>query len=457
MAVGLTGIWLLSCQQTIYLQVTALQTGAYHTCATLIDSTFKCWGFNDSGQLGQGDTVNRGNAPGQMGNALLNIDVGTHRTVIAFTTGGFHTCVILDNFTVKCWGNNLSGQLGLGDTANRGDGPDEMGDTLPAVDLGVDVDGNPLQAVAISAGAFHTCAVLNDKAAEQSLVKCWGDNSSGQLGLGDTANRGDAPNEMGNSLPPVDLGTGRTAVGIVAGAYHSCALLDDFTIKCWGDNRDGQLGQGDTNNRGDAPGEMGDSLPPIDLGTGRTATFVAAGLYDTCSVLDDGTAKCWGDNQSGQLGQGSMNALGDDPNEMGDNLPPIDLGTGRTALILSVNGDPVSDRASACALLDDSTVKCWGDNSAGQLGQGNTAAMPTIGTQSNEMGDNLPPIDLGDSGKAIDLGSAFYHTCALLSSQRMKCWGLNDVGELGLGDTVNRGGEPGQMGDNLPAINVGTT
>jgi len=476
MTAALIGLSLVSCGQftsdTVYLQATSLQTGGFHTCATLIDSTFKCWGFNDSGQLGQGDTVNRGEAPKQMGNTLRNIDVGSKLKVALFAVGGWHTCALLNDFTVKCWGDNSSGQLGLGDTDNRGDAPNEMGDNLPPVDLGTDADGKALQAVAISAGLSHTCVLLHDQAADLILVKCWGDNSSGQLGLGDTDNRGDAPNEMGDNLPAVDLGADAKgdplqAEAIVAGAYHTCALLHDQAadqdlVKCWGDNSDGQLGQGNTIDYGDgsAMAGMGNNLQPIDLGMGRTARQIAAGQFDTCAVLDDGTAKCWGDNLSGQLGQDQlapMASLGDSPGQMGDNLPVISLGTGRTALVVSVNGDPVNDRAAACAELDDQTMKCWGDNSTGQLGQGNTATMPNIGNLPGEMGDNLPPIDLGGSSTAIDIGSAFYHTCVLLSNQRMKCWGLNDVGELGLGDTVDRGGAPGQMGDDLPKINIGTT
>ncbi len=185
----------------------------------------------------------------------------------AIAAGTGHTCVLLDNGSVRCWGLNSFGQLGVGDTANRGDATNEMGDKLPAVAL-----GTGRSAVALAAGADHTCALLDD-----GSVKCWGRNDDGELGLGDTADRGDGTNQMGDNLPAVSLGTGRTAVAITAGADHTCALLDNGSVKCWGNNDFGQLGDGDNQVRGDNPGEMGDSLPAVSLGAGRTAVAITAG------------------------------------------------------------------------------------------------------------------------------------------------------------------------------------
>jgi alpha-tubulin suppressor-like RCC1 family protein len=214
---------------------------------------------------------------------------------VAIAAGHFDGCVVLDGGALKCWGDNFDGQLGLGDTEDRGDGPNEMGGNLPAVAL-----GTSRTAVAVDPGGNHTCALLDD-----ATVKCWGSNDDGQLGQGDTAYRGDAAGEMGDSLPAVALGTGRTAVAIAAGWDHSCAVLDDGTVKCWGANDDGQLGLGDTADRGDGPGEMGDGLPVVALGTGRTAVAITANYAYTCALLDDGTVKCWGANFNGQLGLGT--------------------------------------------------------------------------------------------------------------------------------------------------------
>src|SRR3546814_8390568 len=122
-----------------------------------------------------------------MGSNLPTVDLGIDRTAIAIAAGSDHTCVLLDGGEVKCWGSNNYGQLGLGDAIIRGDGPDEMGNNLPTVDL-----GRASTAIAIAAGSDNTCVLLAG-----GEVKCWGSNSSGQLGLGDTYRRGDGPDAMG--------------------------------------------------------------------------------------------------------------------------------------------------------------------------------------------------------------------------------------------------------------------
>jgi E3 ubiquitin-protein ligase HERC3 len=161
---------------------------------------------------------------------------------------------------VKCWGLNNFGQLGLGDAASRGDNAGEMGDALPAVDLGTN-----LVAVALATGAYHTCVVTNF-----SRIKCWGSNQYGQLGLGDIDARGDNAGEMGDALPNIDIGTIKfklitLATGVTAGDSHTCARTTSGTVKCWGGNDFGQLGQGNTDHRGDNPGEMGTALPTVPL------------------------------------------------------------------------------------------------------------------------------------------------------------------------------------------------
>ncbi|MFP2934515.1 hypothetical protein ACLESO_57285, partial [Pyxidicoccus sp. 3LG] len=133
------------------------------------------------------------------------------------------------------------------------------------------------------------------------------------------------PGGMGDGLPPINLGTGRTAMALAVGDYSSCALLDDGSVKCWGSGSYGALGLGDRQDRGDGPGEMGDALPQVNLGTGRTATSLTTGYYRTCATLDDGSVKCWGDNTSGVLGLGDRMNRGDGPGEMGDALPAVEL------------------------------------------------------------------------------------------------------------------------------------
>ena len=140
---------------------------------------------------------------------------------------------------------------------------------------------------------------------DNSSIKCWGLNDEGQLGQGVTSNLGDGSNEMGDSLTAVDLGTGKTARAITAGDSHTCAVLDNASLKCWGKNDSGQLGLGNTSTLGDGSGEMGDNLPVIDLGTGRTAKAVTMGHDHTCAILDNDSVKCWGRGRNSGVGYGN--------------------------------------------------------------------------------------------------------------------------------------------------------
>jgi alpha-tubulin suppressor-like RCC1 family protein len=434
--------------------VRAVAAGDFYTCALLGVNQVKCWGNNLHGELGLGDAADRGDGPGEMGDALPLVSVGTNRSVVAVavsresTAGAGHTCVALNDGRAKCWGYSADGELGLGDTAQRGDGAAEMGDLLPAIDLGS--RGN----LSVAVGYFHTCTLMKDQ-----RVKCWGDNSAGQLGLGDTNHRGAAPNQMGANLPAVDLGTGRTAKALALGFTHSCALLDTNLPKCWGENEHGQAGTGTgegifepTHRIGDAPGEMGNNLVPVNLGSGRTAKAIASGYMHTCAILDTNQVKCWGANGSGQLGIGDRGDRGYSPSTIGDLLPAVDLGTGRTAKAIDAGA------VHTCAILDNNQLKCWGENGLGELGIEEVPGEGDFGRgdQPGEMGDNLPAVKLGTgrTAKAIALGA--HHTCAILDNNQIKCWGSNFGAALGLGDTVDRGSFPGEMGDNLPFVSLGT-
>jgi len=228
-----------------------------HTCTLLRNGTVKCWGRNNYGQLGLGDKVDRGDGPGEVGDNLPPISLGTGRKAVDVTIGSNFACALLDNATVKCWGMSGYGNLGLGDNVFRGDNDGEMGNALPAVNVG---SGHTAQAVA--AGGRYACAVLDD-----ATVKCWGDNPYGQLGIGDINPRGNAPSEMGDLLPTVDLALGGGRVRqIAASAVHNCVLIAPDVVKCWGNNQYGHLGLGDTRQRGDDPGEMGAALPEVELG-----------------------------------------------------------------------------------------------------------------------------------------------------------------------------------------------
>jgi len=304
----------------------ALSTADGISCAILNDDTVKCWGKNDNGMLALGEKgwdTRRGDDANEMGDNLPAVDLGTGRTAKAISCGEWSICAILDDDSVKCWG--AGSRLGLGDTNTRGDDANEMGDNLPAVNL-----GTGRTAKAISIGSGNTCAILDDDS-----LKCWGSGYHGILGLGDTEDRGNSADEMGDNLPTVDLGTGRTVTSVSVGHYFTCALLDNGSVKCWGWNEYDNLGLGDTYSRGDDADEMGDYLPAVDLGTGRTAKAISVGTTHTCAILDDGTVKCFGYNALGHLGLGDTEGRGNSASDMGDNLPTVDLGTGRTAMTIS--------------------------------------------------------------------------------------------------------------------------
>ncbi|WP_437648574.1 RCC1 domain-containing protein [Sorangium sp. So ce362] len=376
----------VSLDESLIGVVESIIAGESFTCALqeLPSSSLtgiKCWGSSFGGKLGNGATSNQGDSVAEM-SSLDFINLGTNRTVKSASAGNSHVCAVLDDDTLKCWGSNSSGQLGLDDTTNRGVSSSDMGNLLSTVYLGAS-----RTARAVATGANHTCVLLDN-----NTVKCWGENGSGQLGRDDTIDQGDQANEMQN-LQAVYLGANRTAKAISAGAEHSCALLDDDTVKCWGHNGYGQLGLESSSNRGDAAGEMA-VLPAVSLGSGRTAKAVSAGRNHTCALLDDNTIKCWGRNHRGQLGLGNSATSGDSAGEMGDSLPTVDLGFGRRAkaVVTSTNGH------STCALLDTSHIKCWGESVGGNLGgPGCTGGTQHCGDAAGEMGDALPIINLGRS------------------------------------------------------------
>lgn len=421
-------------------QVAQLTAGGYDNCVLYTDGTVSCWGYNVSGQLGVGDAANVGDAPGEMGANLRRVDLGTGRTAVQIDAGANVNCAVLDNGALKCWGANDSGQLGQGDTAARGDQPGEMGDQLPPIDL-----GTGRTAKQVSAGNGHVCAILDD-----DTLKCWGKAAWGQLGLGTgyqgpLTSVGGVAGDMGDNLPVVNVGAGRHAVKVETGGLFTCAILDDGSTKCWGQGANGVLLTGDDNARGIL--EAVDTLPAINVGTGRTVSKISAGSWNACAILDSGELKCWGDGIYGGLGRGNTISLGDDPGELGDGLPAVDLGTGRHAVDVQVGDRQV------CAVLDNATVKCWGGNQWGELGIGSTNKWGD--TAGETVGDSFTPIALGTGVSVASVWPGTNHTCVRTTANAVKCWGYGPRGVLGLGDEVQRGDGPGEMGDALPFVDVG--
>eukprot|EP01083_Nonionella_stella_P306103 1070679_1 len=169
-------------------------------------------------------------------------------------------------------------------------------------------------ALLLETGFLHTCVYALD----HNETKCFGQNNYGQLGYGDNRTRGDNADEMGDSLLPIDLGASFVPKQMTAGWQHTCALSTTNQVKCWGQNKHGQLGYGDTHARGDELNEMGDNLFEIDLGSSFVSMQIVAGYDHTCSLSTTNKVKCWGYNLRGELGYGDTNNRGDGANEMGD-------------------------------------------------------------------------------------------------------------------------------------------
>ncbi len=288
----------------------------------------------------------------------------------SISAGDLYNCA-LSAGAVKCWGFNGLGSLGDGTNTNR---------LTP-----VGVSGLSSGVTAISAGDYHACALSS------GAVKCWGYNSAGQLGDGTNTNR----------LTPVGvsgLSSGVTAIS--AGDDHTCALSSG-AVKCWGENGFGQLGDGTTTQRTTPVGVSG-------LSSGVTA--ITAFGYHTCALLSTGAVKCWGNNGYGQLGNGNTSNSSTPVGVSG-------LSSGVTAITAGLD--------HTCALLSSGEVKCWGYNRYGQLGTDNTSNSST-------------PVAVSGLSGVTAITAAYTHTCALLTSGAVQCWGYNQHGQLGDGTTTQR-------------------
>ncbi len=439
----------------------AMTTGNFHSCA-LDASTVRCWGFAGDGQLGYGNDTSIGDdeTPGSVGPVDLDPGSGAGAAT-AISAGSVHSCGLLDMGAVRCWGFGGDGRLGYGNENAVGD--DE---TPGSIEEPVDLDPGlgTGAAKAISAGNGHSCALLG-----AGEVRCWGFNSTGQLGYGNTATIGD--NETPGSIQePVDLdpGSGRgTAKAISAGGFHTCAILSDGSdgvsdgaVRCWGFGGLGQLGYGNSSIVGD--NETPDSVGPVDLdpdpGELGRAKAISAGLRHTCAILDggaeDGAVRCWGDGSNGQLGYGNRDGVG--TNETPGSVQPVDLGPERTATAIKAGGE------HTCAVLDDASVRCWGSGTNGRLGYGDTRA---IG--DNEKPGLVGPVDLDPGaglGTAAAISAGGEQTCARLDDGSVRCWGRGSTGRLGycneadVGDNESPGsvgpvdlGQPGILGQKCPS------
>ncbi len=332
-------------------------------------------------------------------------DAGTTRHVVDLVLGPERTCALLDDGAVRCWGKEALGYPAGVAPVGDNEHPYEAGD-VPT--------GGPVREVALT--QWVSCFLY-----EAGNVRCVGSNNNGYLGYGHTDPVPDTPADGED----VDLGE---PVQHIAGGYeHVCAILESGAVRCWGHAAYGGLGY-QTFDTTFGDDETPAELDPLEIG--GAVTSVAGGLWFDCAILGggNGQVRCWGFNMCGQLGYGHTETIG-------DNEPP-----GSEGNVMAGASELTQTSGSTCALLDGGTVKCWGCGDE-VLGYGNSS-------------------DVGDDEEArfaldVELGGVVEHLgggpkCALMSDHTMRCWGKNDVGQLGTGDR-----EP--IGDNEVPVDANQT
>jgi len=343
-----------------------VSAGGAHTCVLTTAGGVLCWGANSAGQLGDGTQTARLAPVGT---------VGLASGVRAISAGRDHTCALTTGGAVKCWGIDYDGQLG--------DGSGAFGVVRRTP---VQVIGLAQGVAAIAAGASHSCAITSAGGA-----KCWGLNDHGQLGDGTATKR----------LAPVDVsGLASGVAAIALGEYHTCALMMTGGAKCWGDNDDGELGDGSNIER----------RTPVNVSALAGATAIAAGDFHACALANGGMV-CWGYNGNGQLGNGTTTA---------SPLPVAVSGLGSGVAAISAG----ADFDHSCALLVGGSVRCWGEY-----------YFPIGGIFPIASAN---PLDRGFAGAAsISAGGAGYvltsHVCAVGADTGVRCQGGNSQGQLGNG------------------------
>ncbi|MBI1912314.1 MAG: hypothetical protein HYS21_09965 [Deltaproteobacteria bacterium] len=362
--------------RSVVLAAKSVSAGDFHACSVATDDTVKCWGLNNAGQLGNNSATD----------SARPVAVSGLSGVTQVSAGGEHTCALLSNGTVQCWGDNAFGQLGNGTTT---------GSKTPVAVSGI------TNATAVAAGGNHTCASLSDRS-----VRCWGASALGQLGNG-TQNRSSTPvavanltgvtaisaggnhtctvlntggvrcwgaNSLGqlgnasriNQTEPVAVSGVAIATDIAAGANHTCVRLSNGGAQCWGDDSTGQLGAPWTLISGISPVAITFSATPVNVTSISTASAIAAGFSHSCAILADSSAKCWGENVNGQLGNGTV--VGFTP--PGGGAPSTS--TYIPVLVSNLSSATHIDAGlfHTCARISGNRVRCWGSNSSGQLGDG---------------------------------------------------------------------------------------
>ena len=338
-------------------KLSSISSGKHHSCGVATDGTVWCWGLGTSGQMGDLSYTD---------NTTPNKVSGIVSGVVAVTAGGAHSCAVGTTGLVGCWGSNVFGQLGNPALQNPTTFFRPAVQTVPGI-----------SASAISAGQNHTCALLTD-----STVSCWGSNGNGQLGIGSDI----------NSSAPALVPELQDVIAIATGEDQTCALLSDRSVKCWGANWGNQIG-------------AAESKSPIVLQGFTGVTQLALGSGQTCAVLTNKTVKCVGFS--------------------------LDYATQSSTPYLVPGFTGVSYLAHfgghMCAVLEDRSVRCVGENQRKQLGDRTSKTRTTAVTVANI-----------DDAVAVSVG--WWHSCALLTTGLVKCWGSGTYGQSGQGDVAKYSG-----------------
>ena len=342
----------------------SVDAGYDHTCAVTESGKVLCWGINDRGQLGNGTLVN----------SFVPVEVAGLSGAVAVAVGGNHACALTESGGVKCWGENENGELGNGGTADS---------ARP-----VDVRGLASGVTAIGAGDDHSCAVT-----AQGGVRCWGYNAWGQLGDATATSR---------SVPVGVAGVAGGVSEIAAGWGHTCALMTDGSVECWGSNKYGQLGSGESDEVRFTPMEA--------AGLVRSAVKLRAAGGQSCAVTIYGGVRCWGGNKYGQLGDGTSQDKRIPAAVAGLTPNPRDVAVGWN---------------HACAVEGDGGLVCWGWNYYGELGDGTKASR------------TVPAGVYGLAAGVRSVGLGWTHSCAVTETGAVECWGRNEFGQLGDGSNID--------------------
>jgi len=406
-----------------------ISAGGLHTCVVMADGQLRCWGDNDYGQLGFGAYYygeERTTAVPVCAAGVYVPDAGfcvgdagaLLQGMAAVAAGGAYTCALDGEGRARCWGANSNGQLGSGSSSDGVPNPvDLCGPTgcVPAAQLsGIE---------AFSAGARHACLV---SASLEPL--CWGYNGYFQLGNGDSSAVAKPDPVCASGVDTTCVPQGGVA-RIAAGADHTCMLLDDNAVRCWGRNNHGQLGNGGDQLYAHPTDVCTSGTWSSDAGTCFAATSpplsgavaLSMGNDHSCALMDDRTVRCWGSNGGGRLGHGRV------ANESSAH-PVTVCGPGGGAPC-----DPLTDVVAieaggghSCALTAAGEVYCWGVNSRGQLGNGTSDAVAQAAYVCDSPGctDTL--------GDVVAISAGGQHTCAVLGDGTVRCWGDNLSGQLGI-------------------------